>query len=40
MAAIKDKLGGRLDALVNNAGVSPKTAEGGRMGVLESDYST
>ncbi|WP_025994787.1 SDR family NAD(P)-dependent oxidoreductase [Pseudomonas viridiflava] len=40
MAAIKEKLGGRLDALVNNAGVSPKGPEGARMGVLESDYST
>ena len=32
MAAIKDKLGGRLDALVNNAGISPKGADGSRMG--------
>ena len=28
---------GRLDALVNNAGISPKTPEGGRLGVLESE---
>ncbi|MBO3276386.1 SDR family NAD(P)-dependent oxidoreductase [Pseudomonas schmalbachii] len=38
---IREKLGdGRLDALVNNAGISPKGAEGQRMGVLESDYAT
>jgi NAD(P)-dependent dehydrogenase (short-subunit alcohol dehydrogenase family) len=30
-------LDGRLDALVNNAGVSPKTPSGGRLGVLDSD---
>ncbi|OCT23136.1 SDR family NAD(P)-dependent oxidoreductase [Pseudomonas putida] len=40
LAAIKDKLGGRLDALVNNAGVSPKGPGGARLGVLESDYAT
>ncbi|WP_201192486.1 SDR family NAD(P)-dependent oxidoreductase [Pseudomonas fluorescens] len=40
METIKDKMGGRLDALVNNAGVSPKGPEGSRMGVLESDYAT
>jgi len=28
---------GRLDALVNNAGISPKGAEGARLGVLETD---
>ncbi len=28
-------LGGRLDALVNNAGISPKTAEGGRMNSID-----
>ncbi len=28
---------GRLDALVNNAGISPKGGTGGRMGVLESE---
>jgi NAD(P)-dependent dehydrogenase (short-subunit alcohol dehydrogenase family) len=30
-------LDGRLHALVNNAGVSPKTPSGGRLGVLDSD---
>ncbi|MDH0289323.1 SDR family oxidoreductase [Pseudomonas sp. GD04087] len=40
LAAIREKLGGRLDALVNNAGVSPKGPEGTRLGVLESDYAT
>ena len=29
-----------MDALVNNAGVSPKGPEGTRLGVLESDYAT
>ena len=28
---------GRLDALVNNAGISPKRADGSRLGVLDSD---
>ena len=28
-------LGGRLDALVNNAGISPKLAEGGRMNSID-----
>ncbi|MBV6819999.1 SDR family oxidoreductase [Rahnella sp. PD12R] len=37
---IKERLGGRLDALVDNAGISPKTPTGGRMGVLGSDYTT
>lgn len=30
---------GRLDALVNNAGISPKLAGGARMGVLASGYA-
>jgi NAD(P)-dependent dehydrogenase (short-subunit alcohol dehydrogenase family) len=30
--------GGRLDALVNNAGVSPKAPGGGRLGVLNTSY--
>lgn len=37
---IKARLGGRLDALVNNAGVSPKGSGGERLGVLGSDYAT
>ncbi|BBP74689.1 oxidoreductase [Pseudomonas sp. Ost2] len=40
LPAIREKLGGRLDALVNNAGISPKGPEGARLGVLESDYVT
>ncbi|KAA8558336.1 Dihydroanticapsin 7-dehydrogenase [Pseudomonas extremaustralis] len=40
LSAIRGKLGGRLDALVNNAGISPKGPEGARLGVLESDYAT
>jgi NAD(P)-dependent dehydrogenase (short-subunit alcohol dehydrogenase family) len=40
LAVIKDKLGGRLDALVNNAGISPKGSGGSRLGVLEFDYAT
>jgi NAD(P)-dependent dehydrogenase (short-subunit alcohol dehydrogenase family) len=31
---------GRLDALVNNAGISPKGENGERLGVLQSDYAT
>lgn len=37
---IKEKLGGRLDALVNNADISPKSADGGRLGVRETDHAT
>jgi len=40
LAIIKEKLGGRLDALVNNAGISPKGPGGARLGVLETDYAT
>ncbi|WP_413722928.1 SDR family NAD(P)-dependent oxidoreductase [Sodalis sp. RH23] len=40
LTLIKEKLGGRLDALVNNAGISPKAADGGRLGVRETDYAT
>jgi NAD(P)-dependent dehydrogenase (short-subunit alcohol dehydrogenase family) len=32
--------GGRIEALVNNAGISPKDAGGGRLGVLQTDYAT
>jgi len=31
---------GKLDALVNNAGISPKGPGGSRLGVLDSDYAT
>lgn len=37
---IREKLGGRLDALVNNAGVSPKDADGGRLNTLTTDLRT
>ncbi len=31
---------GRLDALVNNAAISPKDDEGGRLGTIETDHET
>lgn len=34
VAAVKSHLDGHLDALVNNAGISPKNETGGRLGVL------
>lgn len=37
---IKAKLGGRLHALVDNAGISPKGAGGNRLGVRDTDYAT
>jgi len=37
---IRAKLGGRLDALVNNAGISPKGADGGRLNTLDTDLRT
>ncbi|KPP86122.1 MAG: Dehydrogenase [Rhodobacteraceae bacterium HLUCCO07] len=37
---IREKLGGRLDALVNNAGISPKGSEGERLNTLETDLKT
>ncbi|KAA9001954.1 SDR family oxidoreductase [Affinibrenneria salicis] len=36
---IKRKLGGRLDALVENAAISPKGAAGQRLGVRDTDYA-
>jgi NAD(P)-dependent dehydrogenase (short-subunit alcohol dehydrogenase family) len=40
IALIKSKLGGRLDALINNAGISPKGARGERLGTLDTDLRT
>jgi NAD(P)-dependent dehydrogenase (short-subunit alcohol dehydrogenase family) len=37
---IKAKIGGRLDALVNNAGISPKGPGGSRLNTLETDLRT
>lgn len=37
---IKSKINGRLDALVNNAGISPKGPGGGRLNTLETDLRT
>lgn len=37
LEGIKAKLNGRLDALVNNAGISPKGPGGGRMNTLDTD---
>ena len=38
--AIRDKVGGRLDALVNNAGISPKGPAGERLDTLTTDLRT
>ena len=38
--AIRDKLDGRLDALVNNAGISPKGPEGDRLSTITTDLAT
>jgi NAD(P)-dependent dehydrogenase (short-subunit alcohol dehydrogenase family) len=37
---IRERLNGRLDALVNNAGISPKGAGGARLNTLDTDLST
>ena len=37
---IKSKVGGRIDALVNNAGISPKGPNGERLTTLETDLRT
>ena len=34
---IRPRLGGRLDALVNNAGISPKGEEGARLNTIDTD---
>jgi len=40
IARVRDMLDGRLDALVNNAGISPKSAEGGRLNSIDTDLKT
>lgn len=37
---IKSKINGRLDALVNNAGISPKGPDGARLNTLDTDLRT
>ncbi|MCA0272271.1 MAG: SDR family oxidoreductase [Proteobacteria bacterium] len=37
IALIRSRLGGRLDALVNNAGISPKAPGGGRLNSIDTD---
>lgn len=37
IATIRDKIGGRLDALVNNAGISPKGPDGARLTSIDTD---
>ncbi len=37
---IREKLGGRLDALVNNAGISPKGSSGERLDTMSTDLRT
>ena len=37
---IRERLDGRLEALVNNAGVSPKSESGGRLNTIETDLKT
>ena len=40
IATIKEKINGRLHALVNNAGISPKGPGGSRLNTLETDLRT
>ncbi len=37
---VREKVGGSLDALVNNAGVSPKGEDGARLNTLDTDLRT
>ncbi|WP_095587569.1 SDR family NAD(P)-dependent oxidoreductase [Actibacterium ureilyticum] len=37
---IQEMLGGRLDALVNNAGISPKGPDGARLNTIDTDLMT
>ncbi|MFT3801521.1 MAG: SDR family oxidoreductase [Burkholderiaceae bacterium] len=41
IAEIRSRLArGQLDAIVNNAGISPKRNDGSRLGVLDTDFAT
>ncbi|HBD89639.1 MAG TPA: oxidoreductase [Gemmobacter sp.] len=40
ISIIKEKIGGKLHALVNNAGISPKGAGGARLSTLDTDLRT
>ena len=39
VGTIRERLDGRLDALVNNAGISPKAPDGGRLNTLNTDFA-
>jgi NAD(P)-dependent dehydrogenase (short-subunit alcohol dehydrogenase family) len=39
MGGLRDFVGDRLDALINNAAISPKRADGGKIGALEMGYA-
>jgi len=39
MPRVRDIVGDQLDALINNAAISPKSAEGGKITTLEMGYS-